>query len=257
MRIAGGRRPGRSHHRSGTPCQDAYSTFDQPGQGRAAAALADGLGGAGFGGIGSQVAVHSAIASLANDASWDAASLERAFAAAHAALAKEAARLDVQLASLATTLQLATLEGGNVSAAMVGDGAIVRVHRSDPRDGAPSAASDPTMQGPAVSLLLAPPPSEYANEVEPLTAPEWRRSLRVATGAGDSVLLFSDGLTRLLLARDRSGWFPFGPFFSAFLPHLHGPVFDPWLVERFLARPEVEASWDDDKCLVVVAHGTP
>lgn len=270
LRVSGGRRPGRRHVQSGLPCQDAYAILDQPELGRAAAAVADGLGSEPLSGTGSQVAADAAVAWLAQQETWDDASLPRAFEMAREALVAKAGELGVPLNALATTLQVATLDGRRVRAAMVGDGAIVLANPTASEDEAiagTSSAAATTTTVPSVpvtvlqddvahaSLLLAPPQAEYTNEVVPLTAMAWRRHLREATGEGDGVLLFSDGLTRLLLAKGKEGWSPFHPFFEAFLPHLRAASFDERLVEGFLARPDVDRSWDDDKCLVVLAHG--
>ena len=244
MRISGGRTPGRRHVQSGIPCQDAYAVLDQPERSRAAAAVADGLGSEPLSGTGSQVAADAALASLAAEATWDGEAIERAFAAAHAALVAAAASMGVGASSLATTLQVAAVDGRRVRAAMVGDGAAV-LSRA-----APAGA----LQLDAPALLLAPPEGQYANEVVPLTSASWRQHLRQAEGEGDAALVFSDGLTRLLLAKGKAGWSPYAPFFDAFLPHLRAPSFDARLVQGFLARPEVDRSWDDDKCLVVLAH---
>jgi hypothetical protein len=244
VRISGGRIPGRRHVQSGTPCQDAYAVLDQPERSRAAAAVADGLGSEPLSGTGSQVAADAALASLAKEAAWDLGALGRAFAAAHAALVDAAATLGFGVSALATTLQVAALDGGMVRAMMVGDGAVI-LSRA-----APAGALH--LEVPA--LLLAPPDGGYANEVVPLTSASWQQHLRQAEGEGDAALVFSDGLTRLLLAKGKAGWSPYAPFFDAFLPHLRAPSFDAHLVQGFLARPEVDRSWDDDKCLVVLAH---
>jgi hypothetical protein len=96
----------------------------------------------------------------------------------------------------------------------------------------------------------------YANEVVPVTASGWQEHLRTANRSGvRSVLLFTDGLTRLLLAHPRgAGWQPFAPFFDAFLPRLAAAPED-GVVRDFVASDEVDRSWDDDKCLVVVTRG--
>lgn len=238
MRVSAGTRAGRSHRARDGPCQDSTATWASPDGGRAAAAVADGLGSRPLSHFGSQAACDAAVASLAAEAAWDEAALGRAFAAAHAAVQAAAAERGLAAEELATTLQVATLDGGQAWAGMVGDGAIV----AGPASG-------------EARVLLAPAEGGYANEVFPLTEPGWQGHLRTASlPEARSVLLFTDGLTRLLLAKSRQGWQPFPPFFEAFLPRLAEPGFDAGLVPAFLAGDAVDRSWDDDKGLVVVAH---
>lgn len=234
MRISSGRRAGRSHRQRDLPCQDACATVAQPEQGRATVAVGDGLGTRPQSHVGSQVACDAAAHHLASEPTWDEAAVRRAFQAAHDAIAAKAAELGVAPGDLASTLQLAGVTDAKVVAGIVGDGAVV------------ACADEPR-------ILLAPQPSEYANEVIPLTEPTWADHFRYAElDAPRSVLVFTDGLTRLILERNRTHWLPFRPFFDAFLPSLHSEAFDDALVSKFLDGPRVDASWDDDKCLVAV-----
>lgn len=272
MWISAGKRPGRHHRQNGIPCQDAFAVHSDPERGRAAAAVGDGLGSKPLSHFGSQAACDAAVASLQAEAAWDRDALVRAFQAAHDAVAAAAAQRGLEPHELATTLQVALLDGSHALAGMVGDGAVVAagpdvgpdagVVRVAATDGtlanAAGGASAATTTAAAASnptLLVAPATSGYANEVAPLTSSTWQESLQVAERDGvDSVLLFTDGLTRLLLGRSKAGWAPFAPFFDAFLPRLGGSTADPNLAERFLAGDDVDRSWDDDKCLVVL-HG--
>lgn len=239
MRVSGARRAGRSHRRSDVPCQDAFAVHrDALAGGRAAAAVADGLGSRPLSHFGSQAACDAAVASLAGEPEWDRPALERAFKAARAAVQAVAAERGLEPDELATTLQVATFAGGRATAAMVGDGAIVAV----------GSEGGPT-------VLLPPREAEYANVVVPITHASWREDFRYAEREGvEAVLLFSDGLTRLLLARSRDGWRPFDPFFEAFLPQLRAAAFDEAVVQKFLASDAVDRSWDDDKVLVALAQ---
>jgi hypothetical protein len=238
MRVSAGTRAGRSHRARDGPCQDSTATWASPHGGRAAAAVADGLGSRPLSHLGSQAACDAAVASLAAEPAWDEAAVRRAFAAAHAAVQAAAAECGLDADDLATTLQVATLDGGAAWAGMVGDGAVV----------AQGAAGD-------VRVLLAAAEGGYANEVSPLTQPGWQDHLRTAfLPEARAVLLFTDGLTRLLLAKSRQGWQPFAPFFQAFLPQVAAPAFEPRLVPDFLGGDAVDRSWDDDKGLVVLAR---
>lgn len=265
MHVEAARRPGRSHRRNGVPCQDAYASWTGPahagwpadgptlasagesmdgaagtasapaGQ-RACVAVADGLGSKPLSQHGSQAACDAAVAYLAGQPEWTAQTLLDALRAASAAVAQAARELGVPAEALATTLQLACRAGDDVLAAMVGDGAVVAVHAG------------------RASVVLGPPPGQYANEVMPITHEGWEGHVQQARAQADGpVLVFSDGLVRLLLKKEHGAWQPFVPFFTAFLPH----VGRPGLVQRFLDGDDVDASWDDDKCLAVIHAGAP
>lgn len=237
-RVSVGKRIGRGHRARGEPCQDAFASHVDPDLQRVVAAVADGLGSRPRSHLGSQAACDAAVATLAAEPAWDRDAMLRAFGAARQAVAQAAATQGLALDDLATTLQVAAMADGRLLAAMVGDGAIV--------------AGDPA------ATVLAPPTAGYANEVVPLTASAWADHVQVAEMTGGAaapspVLLFSDGLTRLLLARGRTGWTPFAPFFETFLPRVQASL-DPGLAQRFLDADHVDRSWDDDKCLVVIAR---
>lgn len=177
-----------------------------------------------------------AVLRLRREPVWDEPAVRRAFEAARDGIAFAAAQHHVGPADMAATLQIAALEADRVVGGIVGDGAVVA-------------------SGDAVQVLLPPEESEYANEVVPVTHGKWQRHFRYAEVDGvDAALVFTDGLTRLLLTRSGDAWAPFAPFFEAFLPKVRGDDFDEDVVQRFLDSENVDASWDDDKCLVVVAR---
>ena len=234
MRVSSGRRAGRTHRQRDVPCQDASAVLRLPEPDSVVVAVADGLGTRPQSHIGSQAACDAAVQHLATEASWDEPAVRRSFRAAHESLAAKAAELGIAPGDLASTLQLAGVTRERVVAAIVGDGAVVACP-DEPR------------------ILLAPEPSEYANEVVPLTEPAWTDHFRYTElDAPRSVFVFTDGLTRLILERTKANWQPFRPFFDAFLPTLRGTPFDEDIVPRFLDGERIDASWDDDKCLVVV-----
>lgn len=263
MQVAGASRPGRGHRTRGIPCQDSHAAWQDPAGGRAVAAVADGLGSCPLSDAGSRAAVDAAVAALAAEPTWDEAAVVRAFEAARAAIEAEAAQRGVPVNDLSTTLQLAALDGSRLWAGMVGDGAIVAgspKETDSPDPVAPAGASgfgESVLQFGklAVRIVLAPAPSGYANEVVPVTSALWRASLRVTSMDGvRAALVFTDGLTRLLLTRSRDGWSPFSPFFDSFLPRLAAaPPAE--AVEALVQGDEVDRAWDDDKCLVVLTHG--
>lgn len=283
MRISAGRRDGRGHRASETPCQDAFAVWQGAEGTRAAAAVADGLGSKPLSHFGSQAACDAAVASLGVEAEWDEAALLRAFDAARSAIEAVAAERKLSSRDLATTLQLVTFADGLVHGAMLGDGAVVvgvaegaaaaegsegktsgegRGGGSISQEDVDSQTSATTSQavaravqvlGPGSRILLAPAQTEYANEVVPVTHSQWKAHVRFAQQEGAQwVMLFTDGLTRLLLSKSRDGWQPFQPFYDAFLPKLQGKKFDESMVGKFLEGANVDKSWDDDKCLVVM-----
>jgi hypothetical protein len=236
MRASGGRRAGRNHRKHDVPCQDAFAWRRSHQGTRIAAAVADGLGSRRLSHLGSQAACQAAVYRLEVEPVWDEAAVVRAFEAARAGIRFLAAQHAVAEQDLATTLQVVGLDGGTAVGGIVGDGAIV-------------------VCTPEVSVLLPPEEAEYANEVVPVTHTKWRSHLRVAQAEEAAcALAFTDGLTRLLLARSEDRWAPFAPFFDAFLPKVWASDFDEGLVDRFLAADNVDSSWDDDKCMVVIGR---
>lgn len=233
MHVSGGRRAGRGHRQQQMPCQDAFAVWSGPD--RAVTAVADGLGSRARSHEGADLACQAAVARLAQEPVWDEAALLRAFEAARERVAAHAANAEVSPDDFATTLQLAAVTRDRTVAGMVGDGAVV--------------AGDQ-----APRLLLGPEAAEYANEVVPITSPQWRAHFRYAEDASAPwALVFTDGLTRLLLSRSRGTWQPFQPFFDAFLPQVRNGEFGESLVPDFLATDALDNSWDDDKTMVVIA----
>lgn len=234
MLVSTGRRAGRSHRDRQIPCQDAFAVHHAGDESQIAAAVADGLGSRPLSHEGSAVASKAAAESLGASKRWGPAAVHRAFRAARHAIERRARELDVNPHDLATTLQVVGLSPTKIIAGSVGDGAILCV-------------------GETPRLLLGPEDSEYANLVVPITDPNWRDHLRIATTTdATKVFLFTDGLTRLLLRRQARTWMPYEPFFDAFQPKLRPDAFHTQLVPRFLDTDAVDAAWDDDKCLVVI-----
>jgi hypothetical protein len=236
MPVSAATRPGRGHRRADQPCQDAFAVREVPERELVIFAVADGLGSQPLSHIGSEVATRAAVERLAREGQWDVRTMLRAFRSARRALRTEAATRGVHLRELATTLQVGVLGPHGATAAMVGDGAMVAG-----RSGG--------------QVLLAPEPGGYANEVAPLTATLWRMHFHYAHQDGARWMLgFTDGLTRLLLARSDGAWTPYRPFWDAFVPRLESYPFEPGLAERFLAGDHVDSFWDDDKCLVAAVR---
>ena len=235
MQVSAARRPGRGHRRVGQPCQDAFASRHVPERGAVVFAVADGLGSCPLSHIGSEVAVRAAVERMAAEARWDVRAMLRTFRAARRAVRLEAATRGVPVRQLSTTLQVGVLSPDGAVAGMVGDGAMVA-------------------GGSAHDVMLAPAAAGYANEVAPLTARWWRLHFQYAERPDARWMTgFTDGLTRLLLARAGGAWTPYQPFWDVFVPKLAARPLD-GLVERLLAADNVDSSWDDDKCLVAVVQ---
>jgi hypothetical protein len=236
MPVSAATRPGRGHRRVHQPCQDAFAARELPGQGTIVFAVADGLGSQPLSHVGANVATRAAVDRLVAEGRWDVRAMLGAFRSARRALRMEAAHRGVRVRELSTTLQVGVLGPHGAVAAMVGDGAMVA-------------------GGSGEHVLLAPEPGGYANEVVPLTASLWRLHFHYAEHPDARWMLgFTDGLTRLLLARADGAWRPYRPFWDAFVPKLTSQPFEDGLAQRFLSGDHVDASWDDDKCLVAVVR---
>ena len=243
---------GTSHRRSGLPCQDAHGWRELPAGGLLCA-VADGLGSAPRADEGAQRAVAAALDALAaaltaapaapaaSDEAAIAGSLRAAFAAARAALERDAD--PNPLRDYATTLLLAAVTPGWTAVGQIGDGAVVG-HWPDGR----------------LETLSLPQRGEYANETTPLTSPDAlaRLQVRVWPAPLRALALFSDGLQGLCINLATGA--PFERFFAPFLQALAGPFDGEATGTRlaaFLESARVCARTDDDKTLLVAGIPDP
>lgn len=240
---------GSSHQQRGLPCQDAHGWRELPG-GLLAAAVADGAGSATRSDEGAALAVLSALEALvvaaeqgalaapadgSGGASWDLA-LRLAFAAAQEALVGFAAEEGIPLRDLACTLALALGDEERLTAAQIGDGAVL------------VQGSDGSWQN-----LLPMQKGEYANEVLLLSAPDCLAALAPRRALRPKALVMStDGLLRLMLRYP--GGQPHGPFLEPLLTFC-AQAEDPAGARRglltFLGSERVCARTDDDKTLLI------
>lgn len=246
---------GTGHIATGLPCQDAHGWRELPG-GLLIAAVADGAGSASRSDEGAAIAVEAALDKLAArlmaadadggrepapgaDPDIDqvhAAALRAAFAAAREALMARAAVEGFPARDLACTLALAVVDARALTAAQVGDGAVL------------ARQADGTWQS-----LLEPQKGEYANEVLLLIAPEALERMSLAqVRAPEALVLSTDGLIRLMLRM------PGGEPHPAFLDPLvafarqasHvGPA--RLGLRSFLGSERVCSRTDDDKTLLI------
>lgn len=246
-RVLGASVRGTSHARNELPCQDAHAWRRLPG-GAVALAVADGAGSAAHAEAGARAAAKAAVDSLVSsapavvDGNWTAA-LDHAMGAALVAVQDEAKARAVEMRELNTTLIAAVVTADSVTAAQVGDGAVIV-----------SAA------GGEMRAITAPTSGEFANETVFLTTPgavdaaqrsAWRGSAR-------HLAIFTDGLQGLALKHPERT--PHEPFFAplfAFAAEARDPRDAEDQLSAFLAGPRVTARSDDDLTLVLVTrdHG--
>jgi len=145
------------------------------GRGRLAVAVADGVGSAGRGGEGAQMAVEAALGYLAGCEGWGAAECEAAISQAGEVLARAGGP---QAGELSTTLVVALVPGPDVTVARVGDSTAWALSAGrwrelfeGPRAGQPG--------GTTAALPLAGAASEVT---------------QVHLGPGDALVLVTDGL---------------------------------------------------------------
>jgi hypothetical protein len=106
-----------------------------------------------------------------------------------------------------------------------------------------------------LELISDPGDSEYVDEVEPLTAEDWRGRVRFA-GANEIELIsvFTDGCQRSLLSKSSQGLSPFAGFFHPIFKYLRSTTEDEQAskdVGRLLAGSKMSECSEDDKTLVI------
>jgi hypothetical protein len=234
---------GTSHARCEQPCQDAHAWRRLPG-GAVAIAVADGAGSVTHAEAGARAAAHAAVDSLVSsapavvDGNWTTA-LDHALGAALVAVNDEAAKREVELRELSTTLMACVLTGDSVTVAQVGDGAVIAADAEGMR------------------ALTAPTSGEFANETVFLTSAGAVDAAQRVTwrGAARHLALFTDGLQGLALKMPART--PHEPFFVPlfeFVAQAGDPRDAETQLAAFLAGPRVTARSDDDLTLVLVAR---
>ena len=250
-RISGAAVAGPSHLAVNRPCEDAWEgvVFGERG---AAIAVSDGLGSAPLGRKGASIAVSAAITAISR---FFSSSLEgggydmgpesnsdivrAACRAAHDAVFCHASASGILPNEYACTLILLLWHGDAVTAARIGDGAVV------------------CMQNDEHILLSAPDERKYVNEVVPLTAEEYEGACVVSPDMSGicACAVFTDGCERLVLEKKPDCYYPYEPFFRPFFPAVvpivgtaegDGAIADLLVSDTFISFSE------DDKTLVVV-----
>ncbi|MEO7860067.1 MAG: PP2C family serine/threonine-protein phosphatase [Nitrospirales bacterium] len=245
-RFAAARATGKSHHKSGLPCQDRLACMVLPHD-AFIAVLADGAGSAAMGEIGAEIAVNTIVArlqrALEEGRSDFGALLQEAAVQAREAVVSEAIKQELEPRSFASTLLVLMLvpEGG--AALQIGDGVIV--------------VSD---GGNGWSWVFWPQRGEYANTTYFLTDDDAIERIQVETfsGAISDIALMSDGLEPLALHYASKA--VHDPFFNGMFRPLHQSDGHAEIIhlsvslERFLSSDQVGSRTDDDVSVILATR---
>lgn len=237
IRVFGACVTGLSHIRTGEECQDAWKTEVIPdlGSGRAVIALSDGLGSALHAKKGSHIAVTAAISYLTENPG----NVLDTVCYARQELIRQAQDLAITPGDLACTLVVIELTEERVLLAHVGDGVVIgRENESGP-----------------IILLSDPGPSEYINEVIPLTAVDSINHIRYREKRGINTLVaVTDGCQGALLIREAGQLCPFEPFIRPlFEYYTHDMTEDMGTSALYglLNSDKMKTISDDDKTMVI------
>ncbi len=230
---------GSSHSRHGMPCQDAFSWKELAG-GRVAVAVADGAGSAECGRQGAEIAVQSAICTLAQEPGvapkTSNEALYSALGDARSAIANAAELAGLSIKSFACTCILVISGADETVALQVGDGAVVLDN----------------LEG--LVALTTPPKAEYANETAFLTSDDWLSVAQFAHMRGEThhICALTDGLQRLAL--EFPACTPHVGFFRPLLTFANSrPNDGNSQLEAFLKSPRLSDRTDDDVTLVIAS----
>lgn len=249
---------GTSHSQRGQPCQDAHTWVTLPNS-MLVAAVSDGAGSATLGEVGATAAVRAAVRALEHKLSkicpeisektpvfCDACGeedwrnlLNVALQAARQEIEEAASARNYPLRDLAATLIVLVATPDFVTAAQVGDGAVV-VGDGDGN----------------ITALTTPQIGEYINETIFLISPDYLSAAQFAFRRCDvrSLAILSDGLQ--MLALHMPGGNPHEPFFAPlfrFVAESQDELAAQEQLAEFLSSPRVRARTDDDITLLLAA----
>ncbi len=240
IRIYGACVTGVSHIRDKEGCEDAWKAelVTDLGSKRAVIAISDGLGSANDAKQGSQIAVTAAIAFLTKNPG----KVFEAVCFARQELVLCAEDLVLALRDLACTLVVAELTQESISLAHIGDGVVI---------GQESKSG-------TLLLLSGPGPSEYINEVIPLTAENSIDHIRCREESGINIFVMAtDGCQGALFTRKDGEICPFEPFlrplFTYFTPDITEDIGSAAL-NGLLSSEKMKMISDDDKTMVLVTR---
>jgi hypothetical protein len=245
--VLGASVQGTSHLKIDLPCQDAHA-YRVLSDSVIIAAVADGLGSAIYSGVGSQLAVSSAIDYLAQELRKAVPEEESAwtqlvrdgFLAAASRLEAEAQKDQAALRDYSTTLIVAVLTSDWLATGQIGDGAVVA-----------------SLQDGGLVLISLPQNEEYVNVTYPLTMPDMANiaEFKACEAKVNALALMSDGMQHVSIRTlDHT---PHQPFFEPLFRQLPG-VKEQHKASRnlaeFMASERVCAHTDDDKTLVLIGR---
>ncbi len=257
-RVAAATAAGASHLRDGIPNQDAVAhRVVEIGHGAVAViAVADGAGSAPRSDEGSRVAVDAAVASVAEGINRQpAAAFSEGMAASMVRDAIKRARTEVErygrrhnvpARELASTLIVAFASGSLMTAAQVGDGAVIAF----------SIGGDDAM------TLCEAHTGEYANETTFITSrsqPHEAASVGHASGYDyDALALITDGLQNLALKMpEREAFMGFWNPILDDLAHTDEPEAVPGRLHAFISGERVQSRTSDDVTIAITARNRP
>lgn len=226
--------------RRGVTCEDRFAS-KVCDDGTVLLAVSDGLGSAKHAATGAEAAASAAVragsAVVRAAPDFPPATLARhMLACARAHVVTLADAMGAAPGELACTLIAIVARPGEAAAAHIGDGAAI-------------------VEGDAgFEVLSGPPVREYINEVEPLTARDWARHVRVSVhdGALRSVSAFTDGCQHAALtARGEVG----DRFIPAIVEHVRATGAGDDALHAVLSGSKINEHCDDDKTLVVALVG--
>ncbi|MBN1167054.1 MAG: protein phosphatase 2C domain-containing protein [Methanospirillaceae archaeon] len=237
VRIYGSCVQGASHEREGKECEDSWigEVLPDTESLRALIAVSDGLGSAMYAKLGSSIAVSSALSHLEANRG----AVFEAACHARSELFRVAEDLGISPRDLACTLIVADVTPKKASVAHIGDGIVIG------------------KEGDTGEYLLisGPGPSEYVNEVIPLTADDSIDSIRCTEVMGISVLaVATDGCQGALSTRKDGGLEIFYPFVAPLFTYFTRTPFPDTGssdLDTLLSGEKVKMVSDDDKTLVI------
>ena len=257
-RVAAATAAGASHLRDNIPNQDAVAhRVIEIGRGAVTViAVADGAGSAPRSHEGSRIAVDAAVASVVEGINRQpAAAFAEGMAASTVRDAIERARTEVErygrrqgipLSELASTLIVALASDNLMTAAQVGDGAVIAFNIGG---------------GDAMTLCEA-HTGEYANETTFITSrsrPHEIASVGHASGYDyDALALITDGLQNLALKMpEREAFMGFWNPILGDLAHTDEPEAVPGRLHAFISGERVQSRTTDDVTIAIAARNRP
>jgi hypothetical protein len=247
-RVVGAVQQGQRHVKTSQPCQDVLRWQLWHGE-TLIAAVADGAGSARYAEVGANVAVESALETIAESLPRDPVALgpeavkqlmDNTLLRARRALDLEADKRSVTTRNLATTLLVLIATPSWAAGGQIGDGAII--------------IGDGNQQW---HTLTGPPITEYLNETVFVGSEKARELSQISFWPGPvrHAALMSDGLQ--MLALKMPGAEPYAPFFKPLFSWLDraddmGPA--QAQLELFLRSPRIAERADDDLSLLVASR---